>query len=127
VHRAAREGREKGIVRGIRPDLLTEAVIVMARQLYPAQPARRFERALPPRCTVPEFAPIRVGGRGPMRGFVRRRRRATAAGLALAAAALAATAGSADVACVVPHTSAVVGSAAPAEAANTPAGCAHSH
>ncbi|MBV7699894.1 hypothetical protein [Streptomyces sp. TRM70350] len=55
------------------------------------RPPRPLGTDAPPTCEVPHFAPVRVrGGRYPLRRFVRHRRRALAAGLAITAAALVA-------------------------------------
>ncbi|MGW0731505.1 hypothetical protein [Streptomyces sp. NPDC002851] len=58
----------------------------------PSAPSSAPSAVPPPPCEVPHFSPLRVrGGRYRIPGAVRRRRRATAAGLAMAAAALAST------------------------------------
>ncbi|WP_171116641.1 MULTISPECIES: hypothetical protein [Streptomyces] len=55
------------------------------------RPPRPLGTDAPPTCEVPHFAPVRVrGGRYQLRRFVRHRRRALAAGLAITAAALVA-------------------------------------
>ncbi len=62
----------------------------------PVSPAPTVpEPYAPPRCAVPDFPPIRAGGRGPvgvLRAAVRRRRRAVTAALAVTAVALAVSA-----------------------------------